>query len=359
MIKRYRILVVSTPIGTLGSGEGGGVELTLVSIVAVLLLRGHELTILAKKGSSLPVDCQAATLKTFDGENQCSWQNGTRTELIQIPDNGLLPKFWGWVLQEQEKFDLILNLSYDWLPFWITPYVSTPIFHLVSMGSVSESMDRVINNVACWDQRRLAFHTRTQACDFALPQAPIIVGSGFDIDTYHFSLSPESHFGWVGRITPEKGLEDAAIVASRLGVKLKVWGLKENTSYANKVENSVPPGIISWEGFLPGTKLQKVLSSCQCLLNTPKWNEAFGNVTVEAMACGVPVLAYNRGGPGELVKSGINGWLVPPDDIMALTEVAYRIKDINRLRTRQWAKDNFSRSAFALRLETWFTAGLK
>nr|AUG32776.1 putative UDP-glucose:tetrahydrobiopterin glucosyltransferase [Paulinella longichromatophora] len=355
---KYRILVISTPIGPLGSGEGGGVELTLNSIVASLLDRGHDLTILAKKGSSLPLDCNHANLETFNGENQSSWQHNSRSELIKIPTYGLLPKFWSWALQEQEKFDLILNLAYDWLPFWITPYVSVPIFHLVSMGSVSEAMDQVIHNLACWDQRRLAFHTRTQACDFALPQSPIIVASGFDIASYHFSPYSEDYLAWVGRVTPEKGLEDAAIVASKLGVRLKVWGLKENNLYAKKVEESVPPGTIRWQGFLPTSQLQKALGSCRCLLNTPKWNEAFGNVIIESMACGVPVLAYNRGGPGELVKSGINGWLVPPDDITALTEATYRVKDIDRSQTRQWAEDNFSRSVFASRLEEWFAFGL-
>ena len=59
-------------------------------------------------------------------------------------------------------------------------------------------------------------------------------------------------------------------------------------------------------------------------------SEVYGNVVMEAMACGVPVVAYNRGGPGELVKSGHTGWLVPPDDIEQLKMAVSKIDQIDR-----------------------------
>ncbi len=119
-------------------------------------------------------------------------------------------------------------------------------------------------------------------------------------------------------MAPEKGLEDAVSVAASLKERLLVWGFIEDQKYASEVEQSFPPGTIDWRGFLPTQQLQNELGACRAFLNTPKWNEAYGNVVVEAMACGVPVIAYDRGGPGELILSGITGWLVPPDDINAM-----------------------------------------
>ena len=67
--------------------------------------------------------------------------------------------------------------------------------------------------------------------------------------------------------------------------------------------------LLSGKDF-PTNKFQEQLGRCRALINTPKWNEAYGNVIVEAMACGVPVIAYDLGGPGELIEDGFNGfWL--------------------------------------------------
>jgi UDP-glucose:tetrahydrobiopterin glucosyltransferase len=125
------------------------------------------------------------------------------------------------------------------------------------------------------------------------------------------------------------------------------------------VEASVPPGTLRWRGFLPTAELQAQLGRCRALLNTPKWNEAYGNVVVEAMACGVPVVAYRRGGPGELVQSGVNGVLVEPDDVAALAAAVPVAARLDRAACRRWAEEHASLEALAGRIETWILAGLQ
>lgn len=95
------------------------------------------------------------------------------------------------------------------------------------------------------------------------------------------------------------------------------------------------------------------------MLNTPKWNEAYGNVVVEAMACGVPVVAYARGGPGELIVPGVTGLLVPPDDVAALTLAARGAAGLDRSACRRWVERHASREAFARRIEDWVQGGLR
>ena len=353
-----RILVVSTPVGCLGSGRGGGVELTLTSLVAGLLERGHQLTVLAGEGSRLAPACANARLWTCPGVDQPSWQHQGRAGAITMPARGLLPRLWQRALAEQHHFDGLLNLAYDWLPLWLTPQCPVPLFHLVSMGSVAEVMDTAIADVARWNQGRLAFHSRAQAADFTLPAPPLVVGNGFDLAAYTFCADPEPLLGWVGRIAPEKGLEDAAAVAAQLGLRLAIWGLVEDPAYAATVEASVPAGCLDWRGFLPTAQLQAELGRCRVLLNTPKWNEAYGNVVVEAMACGVPVVAYRRGGPGELVEPGVNGLLVAADDVAALAQAVLASGSIDRRHCRHWAETHASRAAFAERIERWLLAEL-
>jgi UDP-glucose:tetrahydrobiopterin glucosyltransferase len=355
-----KLLVVSTPVGPLGSGRGGGVELTLTGLVAGLLQRGHQLTVLAAEGSELSPACAGAALWTCPGALQPSCQHQGRDAPVTLPAGGLLANLWRRALEAApgERFDAVLNLAYDWLPFWLTSTAAVPIFHLVSMGSVSAAMDAVIAEVATWDQRRLAFHTQAQAGDFSLPSRPVVVGNGFDLEVYSFCAEPEPLLGWVGRIAPEKGLEDAAAAAALLGERLAVWGLVEDAAYAAAVEASVPAGTLDWRGFLPTAELQRQLGRCRALLNTPKWNEAYGNVVVEAMACGVPVVAYRRGGPGELVEPGVNGLLVEPDDVAALALAAQAAMSLDRRGCREWVERQASRQAFATRLEAWLQGGL-
>ena len=348
-----RVLVVSTPVGALGSGRGGGVEVTAMGLVAGLLGRGHGVGVVAAAGSVLSPSCNGAELLTATGVGQPSWQHRPRSTPVEIPVDALLPRLWERGLAEQYRFDVLLNLAYDWLPFWLTPHLPTPVAHLVSMGSVADAMDEVIESVARWSPQRLAFHTEAQAADFQLPVPPVIVGNGFDPAAYTFSPHPEAVLGWAGRIAPEKGLEDAAQVAQRLGLPLRVWGLREDEAYARAVEASVAPGTLQWRGFLPTAAFQSELGACQVFLNTPKWNEAFGNVLVEAMACGVPVAAYARGGPGELVCEGSNGALAPADDVAALEQAVKRAAQVPRTNCRNWFEQHHSIAAFSQRVEVW------
>ena len=106
-------------------------------------------------------------------------------------------------------------------------------------------------------------------------------------------------------------------------------------------------------GFLSTDELQKELGKCRGLLNTPKWNEAYGNVIVEALACGVPVIAYKRGGPSEIIQHGQTGYLANPDDKETLLYYANIIEKINRKNCREWVEKNASAGIFANKVVNW------
>ncbi len=355
--KSLRLVLVSTPIGHIGSGKGGGVEVTICSLIKGLLARGHKITLLAPEGSVLPDGCSEAEIRHVAGIDQPSWQHRKSTAPVVIPPDGVLLGLWEQALDLGKDSDAVLNLSYDWLPIWLTPRVQADLFHLVSMGAVSQVMQTLIHDLSLVCPHRLAFHTHRQASDYKFANNPVVVGNGFDLDQYQFESNSTGPLGWAGRVAPEKGLEDAAAVAAALGDKLLVWGVIEDSEYASKVENALPAGTIDWKGFLPTRKFQEQMRSCRALLNTPKWNEAYGNVVVEAMACGVPVVAYDRGGPGELINSGKTGWLVPPDDVDALIKASTKIHQIKRSQCRDWAEKEASHDGFAERVEHWILQG--
>jgi len=347
------IVLISTPIGFLGSGKGGGVELTLNSLVHGLSELGHSIDIVAPKESKLCLSNKKVQIHFVEGNDQISWQHQDYYSPVNIPDNSLLAAMVERALNLGKKADILLNFSYDWLPIWMTLNVEVPIAHLISMGSESFVVRNLIEKVYSKFPDNFAFHSKVQASDYSFIANPIIIGNGFKLDNYTFQDFENGPLAWVGRVAPEKGLEDAAYVANELGEKLNVWGFVEDASYASKIEKLFSREVIEWKGFLETKKLQKELGLCRALLNTPKWNEAYGNVVVEAMACGVPVIAYRRGGPSEIIQHGVTGFLAKPDDKYSLLKFLKIINTINRHNCRKWVEDNASSTMFASKVENW------
>ncbi len=356
--KKLKLILVSTPIGYLGSGRGGGVELTIISLVKGLILLGHKIVLVAPKGSKIPFESEHLEIRLIDGFDQPSWQHQKKTDPVIIPSNSVLPKLWEVVFDLVNEYDAVINFAYDWLPLWLTKTLKIKIFHLISMGSESIVMEEIINEISRTYPSQLAFHTKTQSNDYSLNKDPIIVGNGFDMQNYFFNENENGPLGWAGRIAPEKGLEDAVKVASDLDEKLLVWGLIEDKEYAFKIEKSFNKPIIEWRGFLPTNKFQEQLGQCRAFINTPKWNEAYGNVIVEAMACGVPVIGYDLGGPGELIEEGLNGFLVQPNDIEGMKTAIKSVSLIKRRNCRTWVEKKASNKVFAERVENWINKGL-
>ncbi len=347
-----RIVVVSTPVGPLGSGVGGGVELTLHSLVLGLSQRGHHVEVVAPAGS-LHV---GASTHQIAGAPQVPSQTVGRDVPVEMPADSVLANMWTWVLAHQDEFDVAINLAYDWLPYFLTPFLDLPLAHLVSMGSLNEAMDEVIAAVVTSRPGTVAVHSRAQADTFpAIADGMRVIGNGIAVERYdvHVVADHPRHLGFVGRISPEKGIDDAFAVAAATGLPLRVWGLMQDPECWQASIDNHPDALVTYEGFLPTDELQAAIGGCAAVLMTPKWIEAFGNVAIEAMACGVPVIAYRRGGPAEIVDDGVTGFLVEPDDIDGLVHAVERLDQLDRVACRQRVEEEFSTAALAARVEQW------
>lgn len=346
-----KILLLSTSVGALGSGLGGGVELTLRSVARSLSQRGHEVTIVAPAGSVL----DGFSLVEIPGELQITAQSQGRDALITLPQNSVLGNMWDYARQQQQQYDLLFNFAYDWLPFYLTPFFDRPIAHLVSMGSLTKAMDQIIEQTAIAYPHTIAVHSLAQAATFRFADRCFNLKNGFDLSLYQFCATPKPQLAWVGRLAPEKGLEDAVQAAEQSGMPLKIWGVIQDQDYWQRIQATYPKAPIEYCGFLETHELQQALGESRALLMTPHWIEAFGNVAIEALMCGVPVIAYRRGGPAEIVQPGETGWLVEPDDVSGLVDAIARIDHIDRAACRRHAEAEYSLAALGDRLELWFS----
>jgi len=351
-VSPLKLLFLSTSVGPLGSGMGGGVELTLKNIAQALRDRNHTIEIVAPAGSIL----RGFPVIEIPGRLQSTAQSEGRDAWVAMPPESVLANMWSYARQVQANYDLILNFAYDWLPFYLTPFFQTPIAHLVSMGSLTDATDQIIGQIATDFPGTIALHSRAQAATFEFGDRCRVVGNGFDLSQYQFCAEPENALAWVGRLAPEKGLEDAVIAAQATGIPLKVWGLLQDVAYWQDICDQYPDAPVTYEGFLSTAELQQELGNCRALLMTPRWVEAFGNVAIEALACGVPVIAYDRGGPAEIVQHGKTGWLVPPDRVKGLVDAIAKIDQIDRRTCRESAEQDYSLEAMGDRVEQWFAA---
>ena len=112
MTRCLKLLFVSTPVGPLGSGLGGGVELTIVNLVKALTQRDHQITIVAPESSNI----ELAKLIQIPGTLQPTAHTQGRDTPAIMMDNAVLANQWGYAQQVQYSYDLIVNFAYDWLP---------------------------------------------------------------------------------------------------------------------------------------------------------------------------------------------------------------------------------------------------
>ncbi|MDF1596365.1 MAG: glycosyltransferase family 4 protein [Acidimicrobiia bacterium] len=208
------------------------------------------------------------------------------------------------VFERAGEFDLIHN-SFDFLPLTFTRLVETPIVTTIhgfasdaTLPVYLEYADRV-RYVAISDADR---HP-------ALPYAATI-HHGIDIESFDVGPGGDS-LVFFGRIHPDKGTATAIEVAGRAGIPLVIAGIVQDREYFERaVEPHIDGDRVSYLGPVGPEVRQEVLGGARALLHLIDFDEPFGFSVVEAMACGTPVIAHQRGSMGEIIQPGVNGFLV-------------------------------------------------
>ncbi|CAH2604740.1 Glycosyltransferase family 4 protein [Rhodovastum atsumiense] len=143
------------------------------------------------------------------------------------------------------------------------------------------------------------------------------------------------YFAFLGRISPEKGIERAIQIAGRCGVKLKV-AAKVDKADAEYFKNNVEPLLananVEFIGEINDAQKPAFLSGAKALLFPIDWPEPFGLVMIEAMACGCPVIAMRRGSVPEVMDDGLTGFVV--ENVDEAVAACGRLDQIDRQKVR-------------------------
>jgi glycosyltransferase involved in cell wall biosynthesis len=177
---------------------------------------------------------------------------------------------------------------------------------------------------------------------------------GIKVEDFIYSQEPQDQFAFLGRTSPVKGLDVAIEVAKKAQVKLLIGARSDPTLeaedfYKKKIKPQLDNKQIVWLGELGQKEKIELLKDSKALIFPIKWEEAFGLVMIEAMACGTPVIAYDRGAVSEVVEDGKTGFICPADDKDALTRAIKKIDQMPeeeyiqmRKNCRKRIEENFS-----------------
>ena len=253
------------------------------------------------------------------------------------------------VFERADQFDIIHN-GFDFLPLTYSRLVDTPVvttihgFSSERIVPVYERYNASNSYVAISDANR---HPR-------LTYAATI-HHGIDVDAFALDPAPGDHLLFFGRIHPDKGTAEAIEVARRCGRRLVIAGIVQDDRYFREmVEPHLDGDAVSFVGAVDATHRSAVLGGAHALLHLIDFEEPFGYSVVEALACGTPVIAYDRGSMAELIDHGTSGYLV--HDVEGAVPAVEAVAALDRNAIRDLTVKRFDRHTMAKRYSDLYAA---
>ncbi|WP_346433446.1 glycosyltransferase [Chenggangzhangella methanolivorans] len=238
----------------------------------------------------------------------------------------------------RRSFDVIHNNSLHYLPVSMADTLSAPMVTTLHTPPFCwlESGVRL-----CAAPRSVFVGVSQSIRNAWSPVAKIddVVTNGIDLARFAFRATPdvEPYLIWFGRIVPEKGLDLAIDAARSIGARLRIAGpILDADFYEQKIAPRLGSDIV-YLGHLAHPELSRAVGGARALLCTPQWEEPYGLVVAEALACGVPVAAFARGAIPEILDL-FSGVLATPDDVGSLAAAALEAQRLDRRACRRRAE---------------------
>ncbi|MBW3658130.1 MAG: glycosyltransferase family 4 protein [Actinobacteria bacterium] len=320
------------------------------ALATSLRRHGHDVTVFASGESDpeLGVEPVCPTASGLDLSKQALLDPSMLSDRFMHEHHAYLRLMMG--LRERE-FDVVQNSSLHYLPIAMAgvlpgPVVTTlhtpPTPWIESAVSAAPQGDVTFVSVS---QHNAAAWTRITVDE--------VIPNGVDTSAWAFSEHADPDLAvWTGRIVPEKGAHLAIDAAHAAGLRIELAGPADPDYYRCEVLPRLRDGD-RYLGHLPQVELAAAVGRAAVQLCTPCWDEPFGLVVIEALACGTPVAAFERGAIREILTEE-TGRLAPPDDVDALAEAARDARLLDRKDCRRHVETNFSLEAMVERYETLY-----
>jgi glycosyltransferase involved in cell wall biosynthesis len=307
----------------------GGLEAHTASLARGLAARGHAVTLFAAAGSAADIH----------NEPLCAPTQG----LTDMAQNDFGPEHAAYLALmtslPSRAFDIVHNNSLHYLPAGMA-------------GQLPMPMVTTLHTPAFWEMAG-ALHLTDQANNTLVAVSPVIAAAwsgaspvervilnGIDLDAFSYRARPaaDPYLIWTGRIVPEKGLHLAIEAARLAGLPLRIAGPIADEAYFRSAIEPQLGGPVRYLGHLKHAALVAPVAGAAACLCTPMWEEPYGLVVAEALACGTPVAGFARGALPALLDAG-SGILVPAGDVSALAQAARAATGLSRAACRRRAEE--------------------
>jgi glycosyltransferase involved in cell wall biosynthesis len=238
------------------------------------------------------------------------------------------------LMEKAGDFDIIHN-NFDFLPLTYSGLIKTPVittihgFSSQKIVPVYKKYNSIGNYVSISNSDRS-------------PQLSYLatVYNGLNVQDFDFVEQPDDYLLYFGRIHHDKGCAEAIQIAQKSKRKLLIAGIIQDENYYREKVEPYLNEQIQYIGHAGPEKRNELLGKAIALLHPINFDEPFGMSVAEAMLCGTPVIAFNKGSMPELIQPDKTGFLV--DTIDEAVEAVSNLKDIKRKDCHGWASAQFS-----------------
>ncbi len=315
----------------------GGTERVIAWLVDELVELGHDVTLFASGDSRTKAKLYPV------------WPRALRLGRMGVDPNAACAMLVEAIAEHAAGFDLI-HSHVDWLPLPVlsrtdVPYLTTMHgrLDLPGLPDVIGAFPKAPFVSISDNQRR------------PLPEANWIatIQHGLPKDLFRPSYEPGSYLAFLGRLTVDKGPEDAMRIARAAGMPLRIAAKiprAETAYFKKKLEPNIDGEKIELVGEVDEARKQPFLAGAAALLFPIDWPEPFGLVMIEAMACGTPVIAYRSGSVPEVVEDGVTGFVV--ENAAKAIEAVNDLGRLDRRAVRARFEERFVASRMAREYES-------
>lgn len=337
----------------------GGTETFVFNLARELDRRGHQVTVFASGDSEIGggVKLVPVVRKSYwrkYTENPEIFSSIFQSRLSTTEENVGYIKALFYLKQHCDEFDIIHDNSLYFLTLLLHNY----LFSLPSVTTLHVPIEKFrFPEIA--NSLNISFEAKNYYIAISERQKELakdleiydVNYNGIDVKRFQFNNQGGDSLIWIGRIVPEKGLKTAIEVANKTNLPLKIIGSVADQKYFDKeIQTKIDKSNqIEYLGEKTGGELVKIYQDAKILLFPIDWEEPFGLVLTEAMACGTPVVAFDRGAVSEIIKDGVTGFICPPNDVEAMVGAVKKIYDMPeakyqwmRQNCRQHVEDNFT-----------------